>query len=811
MELTGTISTESKRTLLLIFILIVSISFVSVVALILLYNTALEEKGASLQETLNGQARLIEAIAHFDREHAEGYSTTATEATLTQVREAFIEFKSTSKTAQFILGRKVDDSIIIVARSGINLGKSPPTTIPLKGKGIGQPLRLALNQKSGRMLVPKSYAGEACLAAYQPIPILGLGIVARVDLSEIRAPFFRAGSIMLLIAGLIAVVSSLFFHRVTNPMILQLHVSKDNLQRSEQKYRRLIENLGPRLFLYTHDTEGVFTFVSPSIREVLGYTEEDFLAYFETYHTENPINDEVVQNTQKSIAGIRQPPYQVEIFHKDGSIRRLEVVESPVFDDQGVVTGVEGIAQDISDRIAAEQRLKLTQFATDRAVDAIFWMGPDMRFIYVNDKACDHLGYSREELLQLGVSDINPEFTHEKLEQTWLMIKQKKCFPLETFHQHKNGNLIPVEITANYIQYDGREYNMSIVRDITQRKADEQALMEQTLRNKLILENTHEGFIILALDGKLREANNAYCRLVKYDRNTLSSMTIADLSTLRSAEEINKNIKKIIDHGHDRFEASHRCSDGSFVDLEIIATLANVGEDQFIFSFCRDITKRRRREQKRLQEVKAQRDTLVREIHHRIKNHLHGITNLLRNQITDKPEIAKAMEPAIGQVDSIALIHGLQSRMNGGRIELAALMEAICSAVNNLTSAGILLDTNKLTPKIIVRQRDAVPVALILNELLQNAVKHAPKQRNTPEIRAELFAKDDAVTLRLTNPCAAALPKGFNIEQGLGLGTGLTLARDILPHQGARLTITGDDAQVTTEFTLMSPVVTLES
>lgn len=938
MELTRTISTESKRTLLLIITLVVSISFVSILALTLLHNTAIEEKKEELQGMVKRQALLIEAIAQFDKDHAESYSTSAMEATLSQIRKAFLSFTPTSKTAQFILGRREGNSIIIVARSGNIPGKNPPTRLLVKGKGFGDPMRLALNQKSGMLMVPKSYTGKPALAAYGPIPFLGLGIVAREDLSEIRAPFIRTGSIVLLIAGLVAIIASMLFLKVTNPMIRQLHESRDDLKlsekllkrsqkiakvgswhldltsnrlywsdevyrifgmdpsefgasyeafvacihpddremvnlayetsvknkqaydivhriqrpdgavrivrekseevtdssgtvvasmgmvhditdqaeaeeklkESEQQYRRLLENLGPRLFLYTHDTDCVFTYVSPSIKEVLGYTEEEFLAYFEIYHTESPINDEVVERTQKAIAGERQPPYQVEVFCKDGSICRLEVVESPVFDDQGIVTGVEGIAQDISDRIVAEQGLKLTQFATDRAGDAIFWMGPDLRFIYVNDKACDYLGYSREELLQLGISDINRDFPSEKCEPAWQKIKQEKSFTLEMNHLHKDGTLIPVEITTNYVNYDGREYNMAIVRDITERKAAELALMEQTLRNQLILENTHDGFIILAIDGRLREANNAYCRLVKYDRSTLLGMSIADLSTLKSPEEIKKIIKKIMEHGHNRFEASHRCSDGSFVDLDIIATLASIGEDQFIFSFCRDITERKMREQKRLLEVKAQRDTLVREIHHRIKNHLQGIINLLRNQITDKPEIAEAMEPAIGQVDSIALIHGLQSRVNGGRIELASLLDAICSAVNNLTSAGIQLDTSRLVCNIIVRQADAVPIALILNELLQNAVKHTPEELNTPEVQAKLFVEDDEVTLRLTNPCATPLPEGFDIKLGLGLGTGLTLARDLLPHQGAKLSISGDDAQVTTELVLESPVVTLE-
>lgn len=132
------------------------------------------------------------------------------------------------------------------------------------------------------------------------------------------------------------------------------------LQKKREKYQRLVENLKEEYFFYSHDTNGIFNYISPSITNILGYTEKEFLAHYTEYLTDDPINDEVVKHSDLSIQGIQQPPYEVEIYHKDGSIKRFEVVEVPVFSEEAQVSAVEGIAHDITERkrIFVEMRRK---------------------------------------------------------------------------------------------------------------------------------------------------------------------------------------------------------------------------------------------------------------------------------------------------------------------------------------------------------------------------------------------------------------------------------------------------------------------
>ena len=145
---------------------------------------------------------------------------------------------------------------------------------------------------------------------------------------------------------------------------LQRHkADTQKLLANREHYRRMVNGLESH-FLYAHDLNGVFTYVSPSIIPILGYSQEDFLKSFDTFVTDSDKNKKVPYHTQMSMRGEQQPAYQVEILHKNGSTRMLEVLERPVFDDDHEVVAVEGIAQDITDRLRMEQE---TQDALETA------------------------------------------------------------------------------------------------------------------------------------------------------------------------------------------------------------------------------------------------------------------------------------------------------------------------------------------------------------------------------------------------------------------------------------------------------------
>ena len=125
---------------------------------------------------------------------------------------------------------------------------------------------------------------------------------------------------------------------------------------------------------------------------------------------------------------------------------------------------------DITDRKRAEEALRFTQFAIDHMADAAFWMTSDARFFYVNQAACRALGYSLDELKRMTVADIDPDFPMETWSDFWNELREERHLVFQTSHRAKAGSVYPVEVQANFVEVDGREYNCTFARDITARK-----------------------------------------------------------------------------------------------------------------------------------------------------------------------------------------------------------------------------------------------------------------------------------------------------------------------------------------------------
>lgn len=98
-------------------------------------------------------------------------------------------------------------------------------------------------------------------------------------------------------------------------------------------------------FFYRHNLEGVFEYVTESVKQVLGYSPEEFMTNFERYLTENPMNLEGLKHTELSMAGIQQPKYKLELIKKDKTNCVAELTEFPVFNTKGEVVAIEGLVQ----------------------------------------------------------------------------------------------------------------------------------------------------------------------------------------------------------------------------------------------------------------------------------------------------------------------------------------------------------------------------------------------------------------------------------------------------------------------------------
>ncbi|MDH4318022.1 MAG: hypothetical protein OEV64_06500 [Desulfobulbaceae bacterium] len=208
-----------KRIAFLVCIMTGAISLILSCTLWILYDVSLNSQKLRLRETVKSQARLIEAVARFDKAYNFNYKFGSTAATLRQIQDAHGKNLGYGKTGEFTLSRVEGDNIVFLLP---HHPSSPdnPLSVPLNSK-LAVPMSLALAGKSGTV-IGLDFRGKMVLAAYEPIKELNLGIVAKIDLSELRQPFIRAATISILVAITCISVGSFFFFHITDPMIKKL-------------------------------------------------------------------------------------------------------------------------------------------------------------------------------------------------------------------------------------------------------------------------------------------------------------------------------------------------------------------------------------------------------------------------------------------------------------------------------------------------------------------------------------------------------------------------------------------------------------
>jgi PAS domain S-box-containing protein len=225
--------------------------------------------------------------------------------------------------------------------------------------------------------------------------------------------------------------------------------------------------------------------------------------------------------------------------------------------------------------------------------------------------------------------------------------------------------------------------------------------------------------------------------------------------------------------------------------------------EQLLF-VASDVTEQRAAEEARLQAAIAQREMLVKEVHHRIKNNLQGVAGLMQQIALRRPEVAAVLQEAVGQVHAIAQVYGLQVG-SGGPLRVRSVLEAITASVQRMFGCRIAVDVQGPQPeRWALPEAESIPIALTINELLTNAIKHGGG-----EVRCTLHCGEDGVSVAVANP--GRLPAGFRLAQVPGGVSGLGLVRALLPRRGASLTLAEEGDEVVARITLSPPGVAVLS
>ncbi|NOR51271.1 MAG: PAS domain S-box protein [Gammaproteobacteria bacterium] len=338
-------------------------------------------------------------------------------------------------------------------------------------------------------------------------------------------------------AHFVAVVRNITERKVMQEQV-QLRATES--QESQQRFTFAIEGTGDGIWDWDLSIDS-FEF-SKNYSEMLGYNVHELPHHIDTWVDSIHPDDltRVQQELQDYLKG-KIPTYSVELRLrcKDGSYKWIlsrGTVASR--DDDGKPLRMIGMHSDITERKLAEVELNRFKATLDMTKDSVFMYEPDnFKFFYVNQGGMEELGYSEAELMDMTPLDINPDFDEEHFRKTIapLIGGQESSLIVESHHQHKDGHIIPVEISLQYIKPEGQSARfVAMVRNITERIESQARLRETEERTHLLLESVVEGIYGLDTNGRATFVNPAVCEMLGYTEE----------------EMIGKNMHNLIHHSY---------------------------------------------------------------------------------------------------------------------------------------------------------------------------------------------------------------------------------------------------------------------
>lgn len=263
---------------------------------------------------------------------------------------------------------------------------------------------------------------------------------------------------------------------------------------SELQLEELATNIPGVVYRFRVTGDHVYTheFLNGKTTEIFGL-QPDLNNFFDEFYNHIPEDEKELfyHSVREAVDNVEPWNYEGRFIKPDGQTIWFSGYSVPLDEGESIV--FYGVLMDVTPRKKMESSLRLAQFCFDSAAVGIYHIQSDGRFLNVNAHAAAMLGYTVDELSGLFIWDIDPYANADGLAAGWQKLADAGVDILETTHVRKDGSRIPVEITSSLLEYDGQQFSICFVRDVSERKRMEQALKESEERLDLALSGANEG------------------------------------------------------------------------------------------------------------------------------------------------------------------------------------------------------------------------------------------------------------------------------------------------------------------------------
>jgi PAS domain S-box-containing protein len=555
------------------------------------------------------------------------------------------------------------------------------------------------------------------------------------------------------------------------------------LKRKEnrQRFESLFEN-NPHSVYYM-DLEGNYLGLNDQMETLTGYARKEL----KELNFAPLIADKDLERTQKHFEKAAQgqiQTYEIDGINKQGEIKPIRVTNFPmIVGDE--IEGVFGIAEDITERKEHEKKLKKSEQKWQRLVQnspqPVQVINKNAEILLINQAGAALYGAKNpEELIGTSILSFNEPDIQENIKERVTRIR--KNMPVDNYHEHVittlDGEERIVEVYSTSVEYQGEQAVQSIYHDITNRKQAEEAIKESENLKSSILQTALDAIITIDHEGRIIEFNKAAEQMFGYTTEEVLNKEMGEVIVPPDyREDHEKGMNRYLETGNskimgERLNMEAVRADGTIFPIELSINKIEGTDPPKFTGFMRDITDRKRKEQKILYSLKEKK-IMLQEIHHRIKNNMAVVSGLLELQAmsTEDKNLKDILKKSQMRIHSMAMIHEkLYSSKSLAEISFSdyaqELVQFIVDSIDDIDTQITVryrMDAGKLN----INQ--AIPCGLILNELVVNCYKHAFPEQDVGTILVGFLKEGDTVTISIEDN-GKGMPDNFDIDEQQTLG-----------------------------------------
>lgn len=304
-----------------------------------------------------------------------------------------------------------------------------------------------------------------------------------------------------------------------------------------------------------------------------------------------------------------------------------------------------------------------------------------------------------------------------------------------------------------------------------------------------IIDQAPDAVVVTDLDGRIQSVNQVSQAIFEGKGDPLLGRRLLDLLPERRKERVANAMDRLVrgESGLEEITLEEEVLTGTLYPVTLGHPDSDQGVGSCLVGVFRHVDIRKEKQGQYAERASRQRDVLVREVHHRIKNHLQGLVGLVSLTFAADSGLDRKAEGLLTQINSIAVIHGLQSKRPDEFVNLCDTVNAIGDLNESLRgSSGRLEHRFDLEQPAVIVERYAVAVALVVNELIGNALKHSCRKNESITVLIRSGVYDDSVELVIRNPGTIDVDLLTDVHDSGGC-SGLSLVYELLPSEGARL------------------------